>query len=294
MKHFWSFIPKNVQTIFGQIELSVQLMCYCTICVGLRKGQKINWKFWIWKLLKRHWFDNLCTIKTMQTCLSVRVFYCGVILFHKDPLDKLNSLESERERGKRGEKQREKTCPLYVTILKHKHVDTVQNDFHFQWLMGNSNRKASSGFTFCLWPKQATACHYCSPCPENHVGAYTKRAMATSRRKRPEWNLHSLVRDQNAFLCCWETGYLAINYRCKYRKIYRRQPEVESKLQGVWRTIVLKQKTKLKAITVTSQEMQGRRRIWKSCDMAHRCGGFRAFIARVTFDHPLWFALHPA
>lgn len=57
---------------------------------------------------------------------------------------------------------------------------------------------------------------------------------------------------------------------------------------------MLKQRTELKAIgsAVTSHEVQGWRRIWKSCDAAHRCGGFRASIARVTFDHPLWFALH--
>ncbi len=138
--------------------------------------------------------------------------------------------KEERERGKDKEK---KTCPLNVTILKHEHVDTVQNDFHFQWLMGNSilNTPRPRGFCDCLWQKQAG--HYRSPYPENHVGAHTKRPMATSHRKRPEWNLHSLVNDHKAFRCCWDTSYLAINYRRKYRKIYRWQPEVGSKLQGV-------------------------------------------------------------
>lgn len=31
------------------------------------------------------------------THLSVRVFYCGVVLFHKDPLNKLNRLREDRD-----------------------------------------------------------------------------------------------------------------------------------------------------------------------------------------------------
>jgi len=52
-----------------------------------------------------------------------------------------------REGRKRGKNKEKKTCPLNVTILKHEHVDTVQNHFHFQWIMGNSIRKALRGFT---------------------------------------------------------------------------------------------------------------------------------------------------
>ncbi len=147
--------------------------------------------------------------------------FCTSLLLwgHTFPQRSLGQTEQsgERERRKKErerQRQREKTCSLNVTILKHEHVDTVQNDFHFQWLTGNSilNTPRPRGFCDCLWHEQDTAGHYRSPCPENHVGAHTKMPMATSQRIRPEWNLHSLVKYHKAFRCCWDTSYLAINY----------------------------------------------------------------------------------
>lgn len=143
--------------------------------------------------------------------------FCTSLLLwgHTFPQRSLGQTEQSGERERR--KKEKKTCPLNVTILKHEHVDTVQNDFQFQWMTGNSilNTPRSRGFHDCLWHKQATAGHYRSPCPENHVWAHTKMPIATLHRKRPEWNLHSLVKDHKAFQCCWDTSYLAINYRRK-------------------------------------------------------------------------------